>query len=98
MGKPTSGYLFMLPGGPLSFHTPLQNVTAQSTLEAQLISMAHASKEAVYLCNMMAGLAFGKFFESAPLFGDNTGALLHILQDTAPAARAEDTSLCASST
>ena len=74
-GKSTSGYLFMLAEGPLSFKTALQNVTAQSILEAELISMAHARKEAVYLSNMMAELAFGKLFESVPLFGDNTGAL-----------------------
>ena len=41
-GMSTSGYLFMLVGGSLSFKTALQNVTAQSTLEAELISMAHA--------------------------------------------------------
>ena len=75
-GKLTSGCLFMLAGGPLSFKTEMQNVTAQSTLEAELISMAHASKEAVYLSNMMAELGLGKLFESLPLFGDNTGALL----------------------
>ena len=45
-GKSTSDYLFMLAGGPLSFTTALQHVTAQSTLEAELISMAHSSKEA----------------------------------------------------
>ena len=37
--------------------------------------MAHASKEAVYLSNVIAELGFGKPFESVPLFGDNTGAL-----------------------
>ena len=74
-GKSTSGYLFMLAGGPSSFKTALQNVTAQSTLEAELISMARASKEAVYISNMMAELGFGKLFESVPRFGGNTGAL-----------------------
>ena len=74
-GKSTSGYLFMLAGGPPSFKTALQNVTAQSTLEAALISMAHESKEGVYLSKMMAALGFGKLFESVPLFGDNTEAL-----------------------
>ena len=78
-GKSTSGYLFMLAGGPLSFKTALQNVTAQSTLEAELISMEHASKGAVYLSNMTAELGFRKLFESAPLFGDNTGAVVRRL-------------------
>ena len=74
-GKSTSSYLFMLAGGPLSSKTALLNVTTQSALEAQLISIAHASKEAVYLSNMMTELGFGKLFAGVPLFGDNTGAL-----------------------
>ena len=61
-GKSTSGYLFMIAGGPLSFTTALQSVTTQSTMEAELISMALASKEAIYLSNMMAELGFGKLF------------------------------------
>ena len=65
----------MLAGGPPSFKTELQNVTVQSTLEVQLISMAQASKEAVYLSNLMAELGLKKMFESVPFFGDNTGAL-----------------------
>ena len=62
----------MLAGGPLSFKTALQNVTAQSTLEAQFISVTHASKKAVYLSNMMAELGFGTLFKNVPLSGDNT--------------------------
>lgn len=46
-----------------------------STVEADLVSMALASEEAVYLSNMMTELGFGKLLNSAPLFGDNTGAL-----------------------
>ena len=74
-GTSTYGFLFMLAGGPLSFKTALLNVTAQSILEAELISMAHASKEAVDLSSMMAELGFGKLFEIVPLFGDIAGAL-----------------------
>ena len=37
--------------------------------------MAHASKEAVYLSNIMAELGFGKLFETVSLFGGTTGAL-----------------------
>ena len=65
----------MMDEGPLSFKTALQRVTAQSTMEAELISVALASKEAVYLSNRMAELGFGKLFHSVPLFVDNTGAL-----------------------
>ena len=68
-GKSNSGYLFMMARGPMRFKTALQTVTAQSTLEAQLILVAHASKEAVYLSNMMAKLGYGKLFESILLLG-----------------------------
>ena len=44
----------------LSFKTALQNATAQSTLEAKLISVAHAIKEATYVSNIMAELTFEK--------------------------------------
>ena len=54
--------------------------------------MAHASKEAVYLSNMMAELGFGKRFESASLFGDNTGAL-HIAGNTAYSSRTKHIAL-----
>ena len=37
----------MMAGGPLSSQTALQSVTAQSTMEAELISVALASKEVV---------------------------------------------------
>ena len=43
-GKSPSGYLFMMGGGPPSFTTALQSVTPQSAMEAELISMALASK------------------------------------------------------
>ena len=43
-GESTSRYLFMLAGGPLSFNSALQNMTAQSTLEGELISMAITSQ------------------------------------------------------
>ena len=60
---------------PLGFKTALRNVTAQSTVEAERISMEHASKEAVYLSNMMAELGYGKLIGSVPLLSDNAGAI-----------------------
>ena len=57
-GKSTSRYLFMMAGGPRSLKAALQSVSTQSIMEAELIYMALASKEAVYLSNMMAELGF----------------------------------------
>ena len=91
-GKSTSGYLFMIAGGPLSFTTALQSVTTQSTMEAELISMALASKEAIYLSNMMAELGFGKLFNSVPLFVKNTGAL-HIAGNSTYSSRTKHIAL-----
>ena len=55
--------------------------------------MAYASKQAVYLFNMMAELGFGKLFESVPLFGDNTGAL-HIAGNGTYSSRTKHIALC----
>ena len=44
----TSGYLFMMAGGPLSFKTALQSMTTQSTMEAELTSMTLASNEVFF--------------------------------------------------
>lgn len=74
-GKSTSGYLFMMAEWPLNFKTALQSVTAQPTMEPELIYMPLTSKEAIFLSNMMAELGFGKLFNSVPLFGGKTGAL-----------------------
>ena len=73
--KSTSGYLFMMAGRPLSFKIAFQSVMTQSTLEAELISIVLASKEAVYLSNMVTELRFGKLLNSVALFVENAGAL-----------------------
>ena len=69
-GKSIAGYSFMLVGEPLSFKPALHNVTAKSTLDAELISMVSASEEALYVSNMTAELGFGKLFESVPQFSE----------------------------
>ena len=81
----------MMAEGPLRFKTALQRVTAQSTMEAELISMALASKEAVYFSSGLAELGLGKLFHSARLFVDNT-QLLYTLRATARIAHARNTS------
>lgn len=72
---PTSGNFFMMAGGSLIFKAAFQNVTAKSTMEAELISMALASKQAIYVSNMMTELGLGQLFDSALLLVDKTGAL-----------------------
>lgn len=46
-------------GGPVSWTSALEKLTAQSTVKAELIALAHAAREAVFLGNMMTELKVG---------------------------------------
>ena len=61
--------------GPVSFKVGLQGITAQSTMEAELVAAALVMKAAVYCANMMQELGFGETFKCVPLHIDNTSAL-----------------------
>lgn len=80
-GKSTSGYVFKLPGGGLATKAVTQGLTAQSTMEAEPVSMAYARKEALYISNMLTDLRQGEIFKSELLYCDNTGAL-HVAGDS----------------
>ena len=71
-GKSMSSYIMMMSNGPVSFKEGLQGITAQSTLEAELVAAALAMKEAVFCANMMQELGFGEKFKCVPLHIDNT--------------------------
>ena len=61
---------------PIIFKVELQGLTAQPTMEEELVAAALTMKEeAVFCSNMMSELGFGKSFDSVPLFIDNTSAL-----------------------
>ena len=74
-GKSMSSYIVFLANAPVSFKVGLQGLTAQSTMEAELVAAALAMKEAVFCSNMMKELGFGTRFDSVPLYIDNTSAL-----------------------
>lgn len=76
----------------MSFKSTLQKLTAQSTQESEVIAMAYSSKEAVYFVNMLLQLGFEKQFNSASLFGDNTGAL-HVVGNPTCCARTKHIAL-----
>ena len=61
---------------PIIFKVELQGLTAQPTMEAELVAVALTMKEeAVFYPNMMSELGFGESFCSVPLYIDNTSAL-----------------------
>ena len=74
-GRSTSSYIVMLANAPISFKVGLQGLTAQSTMEAELVAAALAMKEAVSCSNMILELGFDKSFGSVPLYIDNTSTL-----------------------
>lgn len=54
----------MLTDRPISFNASLQSLTAQSTLEAELVEAALTTKEAVSYSNMMVELSFKNGFRN----------------------------------
>lgn len=54
--KSTSGYIFLLSGGPIVWASRRQECVAQSTTEAELISVNEATREAVWLKRMLEEL------------------------------------------
>jgi hypothetical protein len=54
--RSTSGYVFTLAGGSISWMSKLQNIVALSTKEAEYVAASHACKEAVWLKGL-----FGEF-------------------------------------
>ena len=76
-GKSTSSYIAFLSNGPVSFKVGLQGLTAQSTMEAELVAAALTMKEAVFCSNMMKELGFGTRFDNVPVYIDNT-LTLHV--------------------
>ena len=72
--KSTSGYLFKLANGPISYSSKLQSITAQSSTEAEYIALCNATKEAIFLKGLLEEI--GHFNqENVPIYSDNNGAL-----------------------
>jgi hypothetical protein len=72
-GKSTSGYVFFLAGGPISWQSKRQSVVAISTTEAEYIGQANTVKHAVYLCQFMHALRLPVELPM-PIYVDNQSA------------------------
>ncbi|KAJ8068192.1 hypothetical protein OCU04_003762 [Sclerotinia nivalis] len=72
--KSTSGYVFTLAEGPISWKSKLQSVVAQSTSEAEFIAINIAAKEAIYIKKLLKELNLYKQ-DKFPLYTDNQAAL-----------------------
>ena len=67
----------MVVSAPIIFKVGLQGLTAQPTVEAELVVAALATEEAVFGSNMMLELGFDESFDSALLYTDNA-SVLHV--------------------
>lgn len=71
--RSTTGYVFIMHGGAISWSSRLQPTVAVSTAEAEYMAAAHAVKEALWLRTLMAD--FGRHVQTVSILCDNQGAI-----------------------
>ena len=72
--KSTSGYLFQIGGGPVSWRSKKQSSVALSTAEAEYMALASAGQEAVWMRLLTAELC-GNSMKELTIFEDNQSAI-----------------------
>jgi len=72
--KSTSGFIFLLACGVISWKSKLQSIIAQSSTEAEYISLSLAAKEAIFLKTLLEELGFYNQIK-LPIYCDNNGAI-----------------------
>jgi hypothetical protein len=74
--KSTTGFVFMLNGGAVSWGSKKQQSVATSTVEAEFIAASHAIKEGVWLGSLLEEL--GKSVAGVELRMDNMGCIANL--------------------
>ena len=72
--KSTSGYIFMLNNGVISWSSKKQTVVALSTAEAELVALSHASQEAVWFRKLFRDFSL-LINEPTVIFEDNQSTI-----------------------
>ncbi|CAI9626822.1 unnamed protein product [Alternaria burnsii] len=73
--RSTTGYVFTLANGPISWSSAIQKVVAQSTCEAEYMALGEAVKEAIWLMSFINDLNLGIHFSTVPIHVDNQSAI-----------------------
>ena len=75
--RSTSGFIFHLGSGPISWQSKRQPIVALSTCEAEYIGQTQAAKEAIWLRNLLRELKPDDkdTAKAVIIFGDNQGAI-----------------------
>ena len=75
--KSTSGYIFMMANGAISWRSAKQSLVATSTMEAEFISLFEATSQGIWLKSFMAGL---QVIDSIPrplkIYCDNSAVVI----------------------
>ena len=76
--KSTSGYIFMLVGGAISWKSKKQTLVAYSTMQAKFIACYAAATHAVWLRNLVTGLrVMDSIARPLRIFCDNSAAVFY---------------------
>ena len=74
--KSTSGFVFMLAGGAISWKSAKQSLIASSTMEAEFVACFEATNQALWLRNFISGLGVvDSIAKPLKIFCDNTAAV-----------------------
>ncbi|XRB17690.1 retrovirus-related Pol polyprotein [Pseudoscourfieldia marina] len=73
--RSTSGYIFFLNGGPISWASYLQTTVALSTVESEVMALTEAIKEAIYIRRLLESLGAAQEGPTI-IYTDSTGEAL----------------------
>ena len=73
--RSTTGYVFSLADGPISWSSHRQHTVALSSLEAEYQAVASAAREAIWLKRLLTNLGFASLCERPIIRVDNEGAI-----------------------
>lgn len=73
--KSTSGFVYTLAGGAITWQSKKQSTVASSTVEAEYIALASATKEAIWLRKFLTELNFPSNSQPIKIYCDNKGAI-----------------------
>jgi hypothetical protein len=76
--KSTSGYVFMLGGGPVSWRSRKQTAVATSSTESEYVALSAAAKQAVWINQVLIDMGYTQYVDSShgvDIRGDNQGSL-----------------------